>query len=116
MFNSKAFWWTSLIFWILGSAYWHVCRIKHLCDAFMGGQAFPQFQASPQQLNISLGSIGFPTYQIDVTEIGQHAIMLTIALLLGFILGNTYEKKKTRELRYRLGRINRELDYYRTKQ
>lgn len=32
MLNNKTLWWTLLTGWILGSTYWHVCRIKNLCD------------------------------------------------------------------------------------
>ncbi|REA57675.1 flagellar motor protein MotB [Dyadobacter luteus] len=32
MSNSKI-WWVLLAVWIAGSSYWHVCRIKQLCDA-----------------------------------------------------------------------------------
>ena len=32
MLNSKALWWSLLIVWIAGSAYWHVCKILELCD------------------------------------------------------------------------------------
>lgn len=30
---SKGWWWIILAAWILGSTYWHVCKIKNLCDA-----------------------------------------------------------------------------------
>ena len=33
MSNSKPLLWGLLISWIAGSAYWHVCKIKNLCDA-----------------------------------------------------------------------------------
>ena len=33
MFKSKALWYAFLLVWIAGSAYWHVCKIKALCDA-----------------------------------------------------------------------------------
>jgi OmpA-OmpF porin, OOP family len=32
MLSNKTLWWTLLIGWIIGSAYWHVCKIKQLCD------------------------------------------------------------------------------------
>jgi OOP family OmpA-OmpF porin len=32
MLRNKALWWTLLVAWILGSSYWHVCRIRGLCD------------------------------------------------------------------------------------
>jgi outer membrane protein OmpA-like peptidoglycan-associated protein len=31
--NNKTFWWIVLLGWIAISAYWHVCKIKQLCDA-----------------------------------------------------------------------------------
>ena len=33
MSNNKTIWWFLLIGWMAGSAYWHVCKIKLLCDA-----------------------------------------------------------------------------------
>ena len=33
MSNSKVLWYVLLVAWISGSAYWHVCKIKQLCDA-----------------------------------------------------------------------------------
>jgi OOP family OmpA-OmpF porin len=33
MSNNKIIWWLLLTCWIAGSAYWHVCKIKLLCDA-----------------------------------------------------------------------------------
>lgn len=33
MTNNKTIWWLLLIGWMAGSAYWHVCKIKLLCDA-----------------------------------------------------------------------------------
>jgi OOP family OmpA-OmpF porin len=32
MLRNKTLWWTLLVTWILGSAYWHVCKINRLCD------------------------------------------------------------------------------------
>ena len=32
MTGNKTLWWTLLVGWIVGSAYWHVCKIKQLCD------------------------------------------------------------------------------------
>lgn len=33
MSNNKTLWWILLIGWMGGSTYWHVCKIKQLCDA-----------------------------------------------------------------------------------
>jgi OOP family OmpA-OmpF porin len=33
MSNNKTLWWILLIGWIGGSTYWHICKIKLLCDA-----------------------------------------------------------------------------------
>jgi OOP family OmpA-OmpF porin len=33
MLRNKTLWWTLLVTWILGSSYWHVCKIRGLCDA-----------------------------------------------------------------------------------
>ena len=32
MSDNKSLWWGLLIAWIAGSAYWHVCQIKNLCE------------------------------------------------------------------------------------
>lgn len=117
MFNSKALWWTFLGFWIAGSIYWHVCKIEQYCDMLFGSQALlPETATQKGQFHISLRDLGLPVYRIEVSDLGQHAIMVAVALLLGFILGNTYEIKKTRDLRYKLNRIDRELEYYQSKQ
>lgn len=35
MSSSKAPWWIALFVWMGGSTYWHVCKVKELCDAPM---------------------------------------------------------------------------------
>lgn len=113
MFNSKALWWTFLGFWIAGSIYWHICKIKQFCDMLFGSQTLLPEMSSPRgQLYLSLRRFGFPAYHIELSHFWQHAIMIGVALLLGFVLGRTYEMKKTRDLRYKLNRIRRELAYY----
>lgn len=117
MFNNKALWWTFLGFWIIGSVYWHICKIKQYCDVLFDSQTLlPEMPAQTGQFHISLKDLGFPTHHIELTHFSQHAIMLTVALSIGFILGNIYEIKKTRDLRYKLNRIDRELEYYHSKQ
>lgn len=32
MTGNKTLWWTLLVGWIIGSTYWHVCKVKQLCD------------------------------------------------------------------------------------
>ncbi|OJV16442.1 MAG: hypothetical protein BGO21_26475 [Dyadobacter sp. 50-39] len=116
MFNSKALWWTFLGFWLAGSIYWHVCKIEQFCDMLSDSQALlPEMPAQSGLLRFSLRNVGLP-YRIELTHFWQHAIMIGVALLLGFVLGTTYEMKKTRDLRYRLNRIRRELAYYQSKQ
>jgi OOP family OmpA-OmpF porin len=38
MSNSKTLWCVLLVVWIAGSSYWHVCKIKQLCDVELGNQ------------------------------------------------------------------------------
>jgi OOP family OmpA-OmpF porin len=38
MSNSKTLWCVLLVVWIAGSSYWHVCKIKQLCDVEQGNQ------------------------------------------------------------------------------
>ncbi|MCF0075055.1 hypothetical protein LZD49_31515 [Dyadobacter sp. CY261] len=117
MFNSKALWWTFLGFWIAGSIYWHVCKIEQFCDMLASSQALlPEMPSQRSQLYFSLRELGLPTYHIALTHFWQHTIMIGVTLMLGFVLGSTYEIKKTRELRYKLNRIRRELSYYQSKQ
>lgn len=33
MSKNSTFWWITLAVWMAGSAWWHVCKIKQLCDA-----------------------------------------------------------------------------------
>lgn len=84
---------------------------------FFNSQALlPELPAQHGQLHFTLKDIGFPAYHIQLTHLGQHTVMLSVALVLGFVLGTTYEIGKTRDLRYKLNRIDRELDYYQSKQ
>lgn len=117
MFNSKALWWTFLGFWLAGSIYWHVCKIEQYCDMLFGSQALlPETPTQGGLLHFSLRNIGLPAYHIELNHFWQHTIMIAVTLILGFVLGTTYEIKKTRDLRYRLNRIRRELAYYQSKQ
>lgn len=117
MFNSKALWWTLLGFWIAGSIYWHVCKIEQFCDMLFASQGLlPETSVGYGQLYFSLRIPGLPTYHIELTRFWQHTIMVGVTLVLGFILGRAYEMKKTRDLRYKLNRIRRELGYYQSKQ
>ncbi|GGH36935.1 hypothetical protein GCM10007423_29610 [Dyadobacter endophyticus] len=117
MFNSKALWWTFLGFWMAGSIYWHVCKIEQYCDMLFDSHGLlPEMSAQKGQFTLSLRDIGLPAYHIAFTHFWQHVIMIGVALILGFVLGTTYEMKKTRELRYRLNRIRRELVFYQSKQ
>lgn len=76
----------------------------------------PEMSAQRGQLYFSLRPFGFPAYHIELTHFWQHTIMIGGTLIIGFILGRAYEIKKTRDLRYKLNRIHRELAYYQTKQ
>jgi hypothetical protein len=117
MFNSKSLWWTFLGFWTAGSIYWHICKIEQFCDMLFNSQGLvPETTTQRGQIYFSLQEIGFPAYHIELTHFWQHTIMIGVALLLGFVLGTTYEIKKTRDLRYKLNRIDRELAYYQSKQ
>ncbi|SEI40780.1 hypothetical protein SAMN05216327_101310 [Dyadobacter sp. SG02] len=117
MFNSKALWWTFLGFWITGSIYWHVCKLEQFCDMLFGSQGLlPEMSAQRGLLRFSLRQLGLPAYQIELTHFWQHTIMIGVTLIIGFILGRTYEMEKTRDLRYKLNRIHRELAYYQSKQ
>ena len=76
----------------------------------------PEMSAQRGQLYLSLRPFGFPAYHIELTHFWQHTIMIGVTLILGLMLGTTYEMKKTRDLRYKLNRIRRELAYYQSKQ
>lgn len=76
----------------------------------------PEMSAQRGQLYFSLRPFGLPAYYIELSHFWQHAIMIGVTLIIGFMLGRTYEVKKTRDLRYKLNRIHRELAYYQTKQ
>ncbi|NIJ52150.1 hypothetical protein [Dyadobacter arcticus] len=116
MFNVKALWWTILTVWILGSTYWHVCKIQQLCDVLYDSPLFlTEVVPVAENVDISENLRLISNYPIDIAEAWQHAIMVSITLLLGFFTGNSYESRKTRELRYKLNRINRELIYYQSK-
>jgi hypothetical protein len=117
MLKSKALWWTFLTVWILGASYWHICRIRLMCDVF----ADPGFFATT-----IVDSNGQPTPsdttftsfrpETDVEKLCQHAIMFLGAIASGFCLGNTSNSKKNKDLKYKLNRILREIDYHQSKQ
>jgi hypothetical protein len=113
MFNVKALWWTLLAVWILGSTYWHVCKIQKLCDAIHNYPLFLTEVVPPGEPSANI-SIIF-TYQPGVHELWQYAIIFTGTIVLGFFTSTSYESKKTRELKYKLNRANRELKYYHNK-
>ncbi|MGV3599769.1 MAG: hypothetical protein ACO1N1_01135 [Dyadobacter fermentans] len=117
MFNSKALWWTFLGFWIAGSIYWHICKIEQFCDMLFDSQALlPETSTQSGLLRVSLREFGLPSYRVELSHFWQHTIMIGVTLLIGFVLGRAYEVKKTRDLRYKLNRIYRELAYYQSKQ
>jgi hypothetical protein len=113
MFNAKALWWTILSGWILASVYWYVCKIKLLCDELANTRLLPTKVVDPVESdpasNYLSNTFGYPT---STDALVQYAVMLLGALLLGFFTGKSYEDRKTRELRYKLNRINRELKYF----
>ena len=76
----------------------------------------PEMSTQRGLLHFSLRQFGFPAYHIELTHFWQHTIMITVALVLGLMLGTTYEIEKTRDLRYKLNRIRRELAFYQSKQ
>jgi len=49
MSNSKTLWCVLLVAWISGSAYWHICKIKQLCDAELisSSSSAPVISAKP---------------------------------------------------------------------
>jgi hypothetical protein len=113
MFKSKPIWWTCLAAWTIFSVYWHTCRIKGLCGIF----EYQQYPYSGKSFGIfTHRTFRLLTYQISLDLLIQYAIILSIAMLLGFFIGNSYENKKTRDLKYKLSRMDRELQYFQLKQ
>jgi hypothetical protein len=114
MFNVKALWWTLLAGWILGSTYWHVCKIQSLCHVFENPQLFLTEVVTnserPGSLDINL--LHDAGHGLNVSDMVQYIVMFTVALLLGFFTGRSYERRKTRDLKYKLNRINHELQFY----
>ncbi|WAC12376.1 hypothetical protein [Dyadobacter pollutisoli] len=117
MFKSKALWWTLLTVWILGATYWHVCRIRLMCDVL----ANPSFFATT--IVDSNGQAGFSDSNLisfapetDIEKLWQHILMFAGAVLLGFCIGNSSRSRKSRDLKYKLNRILREIEYHQSKQ
>ena len=114
MLKSKPLLWTCLTVWVMGSIYWHICQIKQLCGIFDETGVFSErlrfadlFYGKP----ISLG----PFY-LSPGLLVQYAIILSVTCFLSFLIARSYETRKTRELRYRLNQINRELAFSKSKQ
>jgi hypothetical protein len=117
MFKSKALWWTLLTVWILGATYWHICRIKLMCDVL----ANPGFFAttvvdSNGQANFSDSTLTSFQTETDIEKQWQHIVMFLGAIALGFCLGNSSRNKKSRDLKYKLNRILKEIEYHQSKQ
>jgi hypothetical protein len=113
MFNVKALLWTVLAAWILGSTYWHICKIRLLCGTVYNPALFPTAAGSESG---EVATIPFLTYSIDANKLLQYTTMFSVALLLDFFIGKRYGNEKTTELKYRLDRINREIKYYQSKE
>jgi hypothetical protein len=54
--------------------------------------------------------------ETDIEKLWQHIVMFLGAIVLGFCLGNTSISKKNKDLKYKLNRILREIDYHQSKQ
>jgi hypothetical protein len=116
MFKSKALWWTLLTLWILGATYWHVCKIKLMCDVFTDPQFFT---TTIVESNGENGLSDSPSKTLlpetSIEKNWQHIVMLLGALMLGFGLGSASFTRKSKDLNYKLNRITRELEYYQPK-
>ncbi|MEO6282871.1 MAG: hypothetical protein ABIN80_13190 [Dyadobacter sp.] len=117
MLKSKALWWTFLTVWILGASYWHICRIRLMCDIFADpGFLTTAIVDSNGQPGSSDTTLTSSRPETDTEELLQHAIMFLGAIVLGFCLGNTSSSKRNRDLKYKLNRILREIDFHQSKQ
>jgi OOP family OmpA-OmpF porin len=93
MSNNKIIWWLLLTGWIAGSAYWHLCKIKLLCDAPMAPSAeVTETTPPPALLNImdgtalnlsSAGNFGFAKSGPAANFGGVKAVMDSLASFAG---------------------------------
>lgn len=56
MSKNNALWWIALAIWMAGSAWWHTCRIKQLCDAPLVSAGIPSEETNISPLHIMDGS------------------------------------------------------------
>jgi predicted permease len=111
MFNSKPLWWTCLIVWISLSVYWHTCKLMHLCEAFPNTGFFGE-STDPQTVVFTNKIYYIFGYNVDADRLFQYLIMFGITIALGFLTGNSYGSSRKSELRYKLNRITREVQFY----
>ncbi|KAA0989296.1 hypothetical protein [Dyadobacter aurulentus] len=114
MLKSKPLLWTCLTAWVLGSIYWHICQIKQLCEIFDETGILSErlhFADLFYGKTISLG-----TFYLSPGLLVQYTIILAVTCSLSFFIARSYETRKTRELRYRLNQITRELAFSKSKQ
>jgi OOP family OmpA-OmpF porin len=64
MLSNKTLWWTLLVGWIIGSIYWHVCKIKNLCDVL----TIPSEQSAASETNIPV-KISKPLHISDSSQL-----------------------------------------------
>jgi hypothetical protein len=114
MLKSKPLWWTCLAIWILGAINWHICQIKQLCDQLPATGIFSERLYSYNYLTGPRISAG--EFQININLLIQYSIMLLVTFVLGFFTARSYETRKTRELKYKLNQISRELAFSKSKQ
>ena len=114
MLKSKPLLWTCLTIWVLGSIYWHICQIKQLCGIFDETGFFSE------RLNVTNlfyeKAISLDPFYLIPNLLVQYAIILSVTCSLSFLIARSYETRRTRELRYRLNQINRELAFSKSKQ
>jgi len=92
MSNNKTLWWILLIGWMGGSTYWHVCKIKQLCDAPLSTSTLstdtntPTISITPLTINDgteltlqSAGNFGFAKSSADANLVSVQAEIDSLA-------------------------------------
>lgn len=99
MTKNNTFWWIALAVWMAGSAWWHVCRVKQLCDApLASGVMIPAqpFEAAPLHItdgfSLSLTSPGNFGFAKSGSEADLSGVQTALDSLKAYLSANPNKK------------------------
>lgn len=84
MTKNHTFWWIALAMWMAGSAWWHTCKIKQLCDAPLVSAGIPSQDVNVPPLHITDGS-GLSLIAPGNFELNDNRLILNNLLFLNLL-------------------------------